>query len=303
MVKKPALGKGLGAIIAEANQNYQKNDLASVIKSGPAAVSEIPLDQIEPNPYQPRATFDEEALAELAESIKTLGIIQPITLRQLEANKYQIISGERRFRASQAAGLKTIPAYIRKADDGAMLEMAIVENIQRENLDAIETALSFQRLIDECNLTQEGMADRVGKKRATITNYLRLLKLPEEIQAAIKIGKVSVGHAKVLLGVEDTAKQISLCESLIKEDWSVRQLEQKVKVANSVKQDKPEDGKEEEPQLPQMYYTVAENIGRHFGNKVSVKRSAKGSGTITIHFDNDSQVEDFLKDLLKDQPE
>lgn len=295
MAKKTVLGKGLSAIIAEASQSYNSNgdNLNDVIKSSPAAVSEIPIDEIVPNPYQPRVTFDEEALEELADSIRTLGIIQPLTLRQIEPHKYQIISGERRFRASRKAGLASVPAYIRKADDGAMLEMAIVENIQRENLDAIETALSFQRLIDECNLTQEGMAQRVGKKRATVANYLRLLKLPEEIQKAIKLGKVSVGHAKVLLGLDDPRLQLKLCDSLISNDWSVRQLEQKVSNALKVKE-KVED---ESTELPEIFYTVIERIGKHFSDKISVKRSAKGSGTITIHFDNDSQIENFLKDI------
>lgn len=293
MAKRAALGKGLGAIIAEASHNYSGNEFGDILKSGPAAVCEVPIEEIVPNPYQPRVTFDEEALEELADSIRTLGIIQPITLRQIEAHKYQIISGERRFRASQKAGLKTMPAYIRKADDGAMLEMAIVENIQRENLDAIETALSFQRLIDECNLTQEGMAQRVGKKRASVANYLRLLKLPNEVQMAVKIGKVSVGHAKVLLGIDNEELQLKLCEDLIKGDWSVRQLEQKIQAMGKAARRKEVC----EEELPEVYYNVAEKIGAHFDNKVSVKRSATGSGTITIHFASDAQVEAFLKDL------
>lgn len=295
MAKKNVLGKGLSALIAEAVENYNStgDNLNDVIKSSPAAVSEIPVDEIVPNPYQPRATFDEEALEELADSIRTLGIIQPLTLRQIEPHKYQIISGERRFRASRKAGLASVPAYIRKADDGAMLEMAIVENIQRENLDAIETALSFQRLIDECNLTQEGMAQRVGKKRATVANYLRLLKLPEEIQKAIKLGKVSVGHAKVLLGLDDPKLQLKLCDSLVSNDWSVRQLEQKVSNVLKAK----EQVENESTELPEVFYAVIERIGKHFSDRISVKRSAKGSGTITIHFDNDSQIENFLKDI------
>lgn len=295
MAKKNVLGKGLSALIAGAVENYNStgDNLNEVIKSSPAAVSEIPVDEIVPNPYQPRATFDEEALEELADSIRTLGIIQPLTLRQIEPHKYQIISGERRFRASRKAGLASVPAYIRKADDGAMLEMAIVENIQRENLDAIETALSFQRLIDECNLTQEGMAQRVGKKRATVANYLRLLKLPEEIQKAIKLGKVSVGHAKVLLGLDDPKLQLKLCDSLVSNDWSVRQLEQKVSNVLKAK----EQVENESTELPEVFYAVIERIGKHFSDRISVKRSAKGSGTITIHFDNDSQIENFLKDI------
>ena len=277
MAKRAALGRGLGALLGN-----------------PAVTNEIPVDRIVPNPYQPRATFDPEALEELASSIRTLGIIQPLTLRQTEPDKYQIISGERRYRAALAAGLTTVPAYIRQADDAAMLEMAIVENIQREDLDAIETALSFQRLIDECNLTQEAMALRVGKKRATITNYLRLLKLPDEIQKAIKLGKISVGHAKALLGAEDPALQRRLCDNTIRNDWSVRQLERKVQALAQKAVSKPSSAKNDTPAL---FRTLTERIGRHFDGKVSVRRNEKGGGSITIRFDNPQQVEEFLNDL------
>lgn len=279
-------------MLADANEIQSGSIHRSAAVGGPASVTEIPIEMIIPNPYQPRATFDEEALAELADSIRILGIIQPLTLRQTGPESYQIISGERRYRASKIAGLKSVPAYIRKADDAAMLEMAIVENIQRENLDAIETALSFQRLIDECNLTQEAMAVRVGKKRATVTNYLRLLRLPDEIQKAVKVGRISVGHAKVLLGVEDPEVQLSLCESAIRGDWSVRQMEQKVAALSKA----PKDSAREDT-LPEMYYSLAENIGRHFDNNVAIKRSAKGSGTITIRFKNDKEVEAFLNSI------
>jgi len=304
-VKRAALGKGLGALLAEADKIQGTAEIRSVIASGPAAVNEIPLEKIVPNPFQPRMNFDKEALEELTDSVRTLGIIQPLTLRQLSNNEYQIISGERRFRAAQAAGLKTVPAYIRKADDGAMLEMAIVENIQRQDLDAIETALSFQRLINECNLTQEGMAQRVGKPRATVANYLRLLNLPEEIQKAIKVGKVSVGHAKVLLGVNDIEKQLTLCESLIKDDWSVRQLEQKIKESLGVAPEEKKSTETPSPsekfqpaeELPAIYKALASRVGSHFANKISIKRKADGTGSITIRFDKDSQVESFLSAL------
>ena len=276
MAKRAALGRGLGALLGN-----------------PAVTNEIPVDRIVPNPYQPRETFDPEALEELASSIRTLGIIQPLTLRQTAPDRYQIISGERRYRAALAAGLTSVPAYIRQADDAAMLEMAIVENIQREDLDAIETALSFQRLIDECNLTQEAMALRVGKKRATITNYLRLLKLPDEIQKAIKLGKISVGHAKALLGADDPALQRRLCDNAIRNDWSVRQLERKVQALAQKAAPKPSEGKE----TPALFRTLAERIGRHFDGRVSVRRNEKGGGSITIRFDNPQQVEEFLNDL------
>lgn len=295
MAKRAALGKGLGALLAEAGGLQGTTEIRNVIAGSPAAVNEIPVSQIVPNPFQPRLTFDQDALEELADSIRTLGIIQPLTLRQIEADRYQIISGERRYRAAIAAGLETVPAYIRKADDGAMLEMAIVENIQREDLDAIETALSFQRLIDECNLTQEGMAQRVGKKRATVANYLRLLRLPEGIQKAIKIGKVSVGHAKVLLGVEDPENQLELAEGIIKNDWSVRQLEQKVRSLLDRKDSS--EKKDEGDGLTETYRSIFEKAGNIFGGNVAVKRKADGTGFVTIKFENDTQAEDFLKRL------
>lgn len=293
MAKRSALGKGLGALLGDAGSYSEPRDIHRIATGNPAAVTEIPLDRIVPNPYQPRETFDQEALDELADSIRTLGIIQPLTLRQTGSGSYQIISGERRYRAAMAAGLKSVPAYIRQADDAAMLEMAIVENIQRENLDAIETALSFQRLIDECNLTQEAMALRVGKKRATVANYLRLLKLPEEIQKALKIGRISAGHAKALLGVEDRPQQLKLCENTIRNDWSVRQLEQKVQALTA----KKDAGKKAEETLPAFFNALTERVGRHFNDKVAVRRNAKGGGTITIRFENEQQVEDFLKEL------
>jgi ParB family chromosome partitioning protein len=291
MAKRSALGRGLGALLGEDTLK-ETRQIHRIISGNPAAVAGIPLDQIVPNPYQPREDFDPEALQELAGSIRTLGIIQPLTLRQTGPTSYQIISGERRYRAAKAAGLTEVPAYIRQADDAAMLEMAIVENIQREDLDPVETALSFQRLIDECNLTQEAMALRVGKKRTTITNYLRLLRLPDTVQKALKDGKISVGHAKVLLGVEDTALQDRLCDSIIRNDWSVRRLEQKLQSLSRKESPAPEA-----EDLPEVYYTLAERVGRHFDGNVAVRRDAKGGGTITIRFGSQSQVEAFLEDL------
>ena len=293
MAKRAALGRGLGALLGDAAPLKDSREIHRLVSGNPAAVTEIPIDQIVPNPWQPRSDFDQEALEELAASIRTLGIIQPLTLRQTGPASYQIISGERRYRAAKAAALTSVPAYIRQADDAAMLEMAIVENIQREDLDAIETALSFQRLIDECNLTQEAMALRVGKKRTTITNYLRLLKLPEVIQKALKLGKISVGHAKVLLGVESPAQQLKFFEGTLRGDWSVRQLEQKVQAASRP----AEPAADSEQDLPELFYNLAERIGRHFDNRVTVLRNAKGGGTITIRFDNQQQVENLLNDL------
>ena len=248
---------------------------------------------IEPNPFQPRMSFDQDALGELAESIKTLGLIQPITVRRKSDGRDQIISGERRFRACRLSGMDMIPAYIRDTNDQGMLEMAIVENIQREDLDPIEVAMSYQRLIEECNLTQEQMAVRVGKKRASVTNYLRLLKLPAKIQHDLKVGLLSVGHAKVLLGVEDFKLQEYLCDLVIKEELSVRQLEEKLhKLMDPKKADS-----EEVQDLPDEYFKVLEIVGKYFENNISLKRSGNGKGSMTIHFGSDEEVRKFLKAL------
>ena len=294
MAKRDALGRGLGALLGDVDPLRDTREIHRIVSSNPAAVTEIPVNQIVPNPWQPRSAFDPEALQELADSIRALGIIQPLTLRQTGPESYQIISGERRFRAAQAAGLTRVPAYVRQADDAAMLEMAIVENIQREDLDPIETALSFQRLIDECNLTQEAMALRVGKKRATITNSLRLLKLPEEIQKALKTGQLSTGHAKVLLGVEDPARQRALFEQTVRYGWSVRQLEQKV-------QEAPQQPAPAAQPLPERCQALAERLSRHFDGKVSVRMGAGESGTITLRFDNPQQLDNLLNDLSRNE--
>lgn len=311
MAKKAALGKGLEALLGnelgdlkqgvryvsdtpygmEQVQTAEKE--AGNVETPGQMISEIPVSQIEPNPFQPRKEFDEEALSELASSIKTLGLIQPITVRRINPTKFQIISGERRYRACRIAGVEKIPAYIRETDDVGMLEMAIVENLQRENLDPIEIALSFRRLIEECRLTQEEMAERVGKKRASVTNYLRLLKLSASAQYALKTGKISVGHAKVLLGIEDEAMQDRLCEETIASDLSVRQLEQKVRKTGSEEKKK----QKEITELPEPYMRVLERIGKFFDNRISLKRNDSGKGMMTIHFESDKEVEKFLKVL------
>jgi ParB family chromosome partitioning protein len=297
------LGKGLGALLGGdpdlsqirkpvgyvnkqvVNSVQQPQDTSDILR--------IPVDMIEPNPYQPRMSFDQEALEELADSIRTLGLVQPITVRRKSDGRYQIISGERRFRASRLTGMEMIPAYIRDANDQGMLEMAIVENIQRENLDPIEVAMSYQRLIEECNLTQEQMAVRVGKKRASVTNFLRLLKLPAKIQHDLKVGLLSVGHAKVLLGVEDVKMQEYLCDLVIKDGLSVRQLEDKIaKLTETKKKDN-----EEAQDLPDEYFRVLEIVGKYFENNISLKRSNAGKGTMTIHFSSDQEVQKFLKAL------
>lgn len=290
------MGKGLGALIPGVD-SLATSPAATAPVHNPASICEIPIDKISANPYQPRSNFDEEALAELTESIRQLGIIQPITVRKIGL-RYQIISGERRFKAASAAGLQTIPAYIKETDDQGMLEMAIVENIQREDLDAIEVALSFQRLMDECSLTQETMADKVGKKRATVANYLRLLKLPAEIQVCIRDKKISMGHAKAILSLSDPMAQLSLCDDIVKRNLSVRQAETKAQniLKRSDRSEEPEE-KKVSSELPDNYYRVLEIVGRYFGNNISVKRSEQGKGSFTIQFSSDAEVESFLRAL------
>ena len=296
------LGKGLGALLGGEDLSELRKPVGYINKEVVSAgdkpkdtsdVLRIPVDMIEPNPYQPRMSFDDEAMRELAGSIKTFGLIQPITVRRKGDDKYQIISGERRYRASIMAGMDMVPAYIRDASEQGMLEMAIVENIQRENLDPIEVAMSYQRLMEECRLTQEQMADRVGKKRASVANQLRLLKLPAKVQHDLKVGLVSVGHAKVLLAVEDPAQQEMLCDLIVKNGLSVRQLEEKVKALD--KADKP--AKEDPQELPDMYYRLLENVGRYFGENISLKRGRDGKGSLTIRFESDAQMESFLEAL------
>ena len=304
MSKTPrGLGKGLGALLGENTdissfrkpvEYINKTVVTSEQPQNTADIMLIPVGMIEPNPFQPRSAFDQDAMEELADSIRTLGLIQPITVRKKSHDRYQIISGERRFRASKMAGMNEIPAYIRETDDQGMLEMAIVENIQREDLDPIEVALSYQRLIEECSLTQEQMATRVGKKRASVTNYLRLLRLPAKIQHDLKVGLLSVGHAKVLLGVENQEIQEKLCDLVIKEELSVRQLENMIRKME--KGENPKD-KPQEQDLPEDYFRVLEIVGKYFTNNISLKRNSSGKGTMTIHFSSDEEISKFLKAL------
>ncbi|MBP5538216.1 MAG: ParB/RepB/Spo0J family partition protein [Bacteroidales bacterium] len=304
--KQYGLGKGLGAILPGAEHQleemrrpvgYVNKEIVSTTGATPAKASDIiriHIDLIEPNPYQPRVTFDEQALEELSESIKALGLIQPITVRSRSEGKYQIVSGERRYRACRMAGMEVIPAYVVRTDDKGMLEMAIVENIQREDLDPIEIAMSYQRLIDECHLTQDQMAQRVGKKRSSITNYLRLLKLSPKLQHDLKEGLLSVGHAKVILGVEDIALQEQLCDLCIREGLSVRALEERISKMNR----NTLSGEEET--LPEYCYKAAEVIGRYFDGKVNVKLGKGGSGRVTISFSNQAQLDAFIDLFEKD---
>ena len=305
MSNKPqrGLGKGLSALLgnipddlspARGPVTYINKEVSAPERTVPQNdVLRIPTDLIDANPYQPRLEFDRDSLEELAESIRNLGLIQPVTVRRTAGGRYQIISGERRVRACNIAGMDTIPAYVRDADDESMLELAIVENIQREDLDPVEIALSYERLMQECSLTQEQVAARLGKKRASVANTLRLLKLPPKIQHDLKYGLITTGHAKVLLGVTDEALQLSLCDEVIRGDLSVRQLEERIRRAG-----RPEDTEDKaQADLPDFYYRILERVGRYFGDRISLKRSPDGKGTITIRFNSDEEMEKFMNSL------
>ncbi len=289
MAKKNALGRGLGALIDDAGADQMQDKVA--------AVNEISIKKIEANPWQPRTIFDEEALNELADSIKELGMVQPVTVRLTEDGKYQLITGERRFRAAKMIGLRTVPAYIRSANDANMLEMALVENIQREDLDAIEIAISYQRLIDEVKLTQENLSDRVGKKRSTISNYLRLLKLPADIQIGIKDRKISMGHARALVNLEDPSLQLSIYAKILKNELSVRKVEELVRNAQLETSGKDEAGKVETEK--QNYSELRDHLAKQFGSDVDFRRNNKGAGKIVISFKSDEDLERIIAILDK----
>lgn len=285
-MKQKGLGKGLSALFGE---NIE-------VKSKPMAeMTEIAISEIIPNPTQPRTEFDEEALEELADSIRQLGLIQPITVKR-EGEKYIIISGERRWRAAEKAELKRLPAYIREVDDTTLHAMALVENIQREDLNAIEISLGMQRLVEECGLTQEALAERLGKKRSTVANYLRLLNLPEEIQLAIKGGIISMGHAKALAAVESKAKQLSLLKRCIKSNLSVRQLEELVRIAAEGRSKTTPVVDEE---YPESYGRLVEQLEKFFSQDISIKRTKNGGGKIIIDFSSDADIEKFVKKFNK----
>lgn len=287
MAKKNALGRGLGALIEEEEKNEQLQEQSSV--------TEIQVRKIVANPWQPRSKFDEEALEELADSIKQVGIIQPVTVRLTPEGDYQLITGERRFRAAKKLGLKTMPAFVRLAEDTNMLEMALVENIQREDLDAIEVAISYERLMDECNLTQETLSDRVGKKRSTVANYLRLLKLPAEIQLGIRERKISMGHARAIINLEDPTVQLNVYNKLISNDLSVRKVEELVKNI----QNPPE--REVKPPAPEKkeYEDLRVHLSKQFGADVDFNRNNKGRGKIVISFKSDEDLERIIAILDK----
>ena len=293
--KKQALGRGLNAILQSPDTDITSKDISGNYVVG--AVAEIPLIFIESNPFQPRDHFEEEALNQLSISIKTQGIIQPVTVRKMGYDKYQLISGERRLIASKLAGLKTIPAYIRVANDQQMLELALVENIQRENLDPIEVAISYQRLIEECNITQETLGERVGKNRSTVTNYLRLLKLIPEIQLALRNEKISMGHARALLSIQEQEMQMELLGAILEHDLSVREVEKKVR--ENKKQPEIVSQKENTP-LPEHYARAKNRLTDYYDSKIQIKRSLKGKGSITIHFKNDDDFSRIIK-MMEDQ--
>jgi ParB family transcriptional regulator, chromosome partitioning protein len=290
MAKRNSLGRGLGALIDDANNVYQTTA---------TSIDEIEIKMIEANPWQPRTTFDEESLNDLAQSIKEVGIIQPLTLRKLSDNKYQIIAGERRFRASKLAGLTKVPAFIRESDDSNMLELALIENIQREDLDAIEVAVSYQRLIDECKLTQEELSDRVGKKRSTVSNYLRLLKLPAIIQKAIREHEISMGHARAIINVNDPETQIMLYKQIVKYEFSVRKIEEIVRKIDSDEESKEEKPTEKAPKFPQEYEELKKHLSKHFSSNIDFKIDNKGKGRIVIPFSSGKDLERIIGILDK----
>jgi ParB family chromosome partitioning protein len=300
--KRNALGRGLGALLSDNDIVNPKSTGLPPIVSNNNSIDSIDINLIETNPYQPRDTFETESLKELAASIKVQGIIQPLTVRRLSNNAYQLISGERRLRASKLAGLTEVPVYIRAANDQEMLEMALIENIQRENLNAIEVAISFQRMLDECSLKQEELGDRVGKNRSTVTNYLRLLKLPPVIQAALRDSKISMGHARAMISMDSIDKQLYAFEEVLKNDLSVRKLEDLVRSMsdkNAVKStDKTKSpAAKAEQAFSSEYQRIQSDLAAKFDAKVSLKADKNGSGNIQIPFISTDDLNRILEML------
>ncbi len=310
MAKKQALGRGLSALLENASGSSRErpaapkaNEVETAVEEPKAVVAEIgnvagPISllriaQVEANPFQPRQEFDKDAMRELAQSIRELGLIQPITVRKISAQKFQIISGERRFRAAQMAGLDEVPVYMRTANDQAMLEMALVENIQRENLNAIEVAISYKRLMEECNLTTEKLAERVGKDRTTVTNYVRLLKLPPEIQIGIIEKKISMGHARALINTEPEAKQLKIYKLILEKDLSVRRVEELAK-----EDDAPKLFKTEKTILPLEFQKMQADLRLRFGKRAKLVRSESGLGKVEIPFVTDDDLQRIV-DMLE----
>jgi len=290
--KKTGLGRGLSAILESPETDITSKDISGNYVAG--AIANLPINKIETNPFQPREDFDEVALAELSQSILEQGIIQPLTVRKMGYDKYQLISGERRFRAAKKAGIEALPCYIRVANDEQMLEWALIENIQRENLNAIEIAISYNRLIEECNLTQDELSKRVGKNRTTVTNYMRLLKLPAEIQAALRDGSITMGHARSLVNVEEEAKQLILTRKIIAEELSVRDVEKLVRQLYKVVAPISKPGK---VALPLKYETMKDSIQVRLNRKIEINRTPKGKGSIVIPFVSDDDLQTIIKKL------
>lgn len=299
--KKQALGKGIRALLNTIDEEIKTPGEKAAVPStvtGPTAghITRVPVDQIVVNPKQPRRDFDEQALKELSESIKLHDIIQPITVVKISPTKYQLISGERRWRASKLGGLKDIPAYIRTADDQQMLELALLENLQRENLNAIEVALSYKRLMDECDMTQEQVADRMHKERSTVTNYLRLLKLPPDIQKAVRDGSISMGHARAIIGLELVDQQLYVFREVTEKGLSVRQTEALVKgMAHPEKAGAA--AATESAKLPPAYKRIEDNMASHFSTRVKLDRKKNGKGQVTIEFYNDQDLERIMEKM------
>jgi ParB family chromosome partitioning protein len=287
--KKQALGRGLSALLKDPQNDIQSAEDKNADKLV-GHIVELDLDSVEVNPFQPRTSFNEDNLKELASSIRELGVIQPITVRKLDFDKYQLVSGERRYRASKLVGLETIPAYIRIANDQESLEMALVENIQRQDLDPIEISLSYQRLIDEINLTQEQLSERIGKNRSTIANYLRLLKLDPIIQTGMRDGFMSMGHGRALINVSDPQKQLEIYEKILQKSLSVRETEQLVREVNEGS--KASKNTKKSPSVPTSYKKGIKEFSEYLGTKVDVKVTKKGSGKLSIPF---SSEEDFIR--------
>lgn len=292
--KKKALGRGLSAILESPDTDITSEDISGNFVAG--AIASLPISQIEANPFQPRTDFDEETLTDLAASIKEQGIIQPLTVRKMGYDKYQLIAGERRLKASQIAGLTEVPCYIRIANDQQMLEMALVENIQRENLNAIEIGISYQRLLDECNFSQDELCKRVGKDRSTITNYIRLLRLPAEVQVAIRDNKISMGHARALINIDDEETQVTILHNIISKDLSVREVEEIARNLNKQSSVRKEPTKR--PLAPNLE-SLREDLSGRLAARVNVNIGNKGRGNITINFSSQKQLETILSDLLK----
>lgn len=295
--KKQALGKGIRALLNTIDDETRATDDSgvppSVTGKDAGSIIRIPVGQIVVNPKQPRRDFDEEALKELSESIKLHDIIQPVTVVKLEPNKYQLISGERRWRASKLAGLKDIPAYIRTADDQQLLEMALLENLQREDLNAIEIGLSYRKLMDECDLTQEEVAERMKKNRSTVTNYLRILRLPPDVQSAVRDNTLSMGHARAIIGLDQVDQQLYVFREIKEKDLSVRAAEKLVRDMSA------EDGKSsKKPSKSKMapaYKRIEDNLASHFSTKVKLDRKSNGKGSITVEFYSDDDLERIMK--------